>query len=65
MLQDRTYRVTMVKILLIKIFLAAVLLPLHHWLEHKVIHYLSTRKKIVPSGGWWFKKKAAAQEATI
>ena len=32
------------KILLIKIFLAAVLLPLHHWLEHKVIHYLSTRK---------------------
>ena len=33
------------KILLIKIFLAAVLLPLHHWLEHKVIHYLMSRKK--------------------
>jgi tetratricopeptide (TPR) repeat protein len=47
------------KILLIKIFLAAVLLPLHHWLEHKVIHYLSTRRKISPSGGWWFKKKIA------
>lgn len=48
------------KILLIKIFLAAVLLPLHHWLEHKVIHYLSTRKKFTPAKGWWFKKKAAA-----
>ncbi|HEY4208142.1 MAG TPA: hypothetical protein VGM31_15060, partial [Puia sp.] len=32
------------KVLLIKISLAAVLLPLHHWLEHKVIHYLSTRR---------------------
>jgi tetratricopeptide (TPR) repeat protein len=32
------------KILLIKIFLAAGLLPLHHWLEHKVIHYLNTRR---------------------
>src|SRR5258708_38847372 len=47
------------KILLIKVFLAAVLLPLHHWLEHKVIHYLSTRKKIVP-GGKLFKKKGEA-----
>ena len=46
------------KILLIKIFLAAILLPLHHWLEHKVIHYLSTRRKIAPGGGWFkFKKK--------
>jgi len=50
------------KILLIKIFLAAVLLPLHHWLEHKVIHYLSTRKKFTPAKGWWFKKKAATPE---
>ncbi|MDP4150922.1 MAG: hypothetical protein Q8927_02830 [Bacteroidota bacterium] len=33
------------KILLIKIFLAAGLLPLHHWLEHKVIHYLTSRRK--------------------
>jgi tetratricopeptide (TPR) repeat protein len=38
------------KILLIKIFLAAILLPLHHWLEHKVIHYLTTRKKVGGSG---------------
>jgi hypothetical protein len=28
------------QILLIKIVLIALLLPLHHWLEHKVIHYL-------------------------
>jgi tetratricopeptide (TPR) repeat protein len=33
------------KILLIKIGLAAVLVPLHHWLEHNVIHYLSHRKR--------------------
>ncbi|HZE84204.1 MAG TPA: tetratricopeptide repeat protein [Puia sp.] len=37
------------KILLIKIFLAAVLLPLHHWVEHKVIHYLTSRRKISTS----------------
>ncbi|MBS1605447.1 MAG: hypothetical protein JST42_22475, partial [Bacteroidetes bacterium] len=35
------------KVLVIKIALAAVLVPLHHWLEHKVIHYLSHRKKLV------------------
>ena len=35
------------KVLVIKIGLAAVLVPLHHWLEHKVIHYLSHRKRIV------------------
>jgi hypothetical protein len=34
------------KILLIKIMVAAVLLPLHHWSEHKVIHFLSSRKKL-------------------
>jgi len=33
------------KVLLIKIALAAILLPLHHWSEHKVIHYLSSRKR--------------------
>lgn len=37
-------------ILLIKILLAAILLPLHHWLEHKVIHYLTHRKKFMASG---------------
>jgi tetratricopeptide (TPR) repeat protein len=33
------------KVLLIKIGLAAILVPLHHWLEHKVIHYLSSRRR--------------------
>ena len=33
------------KVLLIKIGLAAILLPLHHWSEHKVIHFLSSRKR--------------------
>lgn len=36
------------KVLVIKIGLAAVLVPLHHWLEHKVIHYLSHRKRVEP-----------------
>jgi tetratricopeptide (TPR) repeat protein len=34
------------KVLAIKIGLAAILVPLHHWLEHKVIHYLSHRKRM-------------------
>ncbi len=33
------------KVLMIKIVLGAGLVPLHHWLEHKVIHYLSGRRK--------------------
>ncbi|MBS1663135.1 MAG: hypothetical protein JST68_18985, partial [Bacteroidetes bacterium] len=37
------------KVLVIKIALAAILVPLHHWLEHKVIHYLSHRKKLARS----------------
>lgn len=32
------------KDLLALIVIAAILVPLHHWLEHKVIHYLSTNK---------------------
>jgi tetratricopeptide (TPR) repeat protein len=32
------------------IFLAAILLPLHHWLEHKVIHYLTTHNRLTASG---------------
>jgi tetratricopeptide (TPR) repeat protein len=35
------------KVLLIKIVLAAGLVPLHHWLEHRVIYYLSHRQKPV------------------
>jgi len=34
------------KVLVIKIGLAAILVPLHHWLEHRVIHYLSNRKRV-------------------
>lgn len=44
------------KVLLIKVLLAAILLPLHHWLEHKVIHYLTHRKKLVPAGAPFWKK---------
>jgi len=32
------------------IVLAAILLPLHHWLEHKVIHYLTTHNRLTASG---------------
>ena len=35
------------KVLLIKIVLAAGLVPLHHWLEHRVIYCLSHRQKPV------------------
>jgi tetratricopeptide (TPR) repeat protein len=35
------------KILAIKIGLISVLLPLHHYLEEKVIHYLTSRKLLV------------------
>ena len=43
--------------MLIKIFLAAILLPLHHWLEHKVIHYLNSRRKIAAPGVPFFWKR--------
>lgn len=32
------------------IMLAAILLPLHHWLEHKVIHYLTSHNRLTLSG---------------
>jgi tetratricopeptide (TPR) repeat protein len=32
------------KVLGIKVLLIAALLPFHHWLEHKVVHYLASRK---------------------
>jgi tetratricopeptide (TPR) repeat protein len=35
------------QVLLIKIVLAAGLVPLHHWLEHKVVHILSHRRAAV------------------
>jgi len=51
------------KVLLIKVFLAAILLPLHHWLEHKVIHYLTSRRKISPAGVPFLRKRSKKEEA--
>jgi tetratricopeptide (TPR) repeat protein len=53
------------KILLIKIFLAAGLLPLHHWLEHKVVHYLNTRRKIRRSEGNLAEGKVATEGSIV
>ncbi|MBL7750849.1 MAG: FlxA-like family protein [Chitinophagaceae bacterium] len=44
------------------IALAAILVPLHHWLEHKVIHYLTSHNRLSISRGkaWvrgWFAKR--------
>jgi tetratricopeptide (TPR) repeat protein len=51
------------KIMIIKIALIAILLPLHHWLEEKVIHYLTNQELLRMKGkglwGKWFKKKDA------
>lgn len=44
------------KDLLFMIGLAAILLPLHHWLEHKVIHYLTSHNRLT-SAGHHFKRK--------
>jgi hypothetical protein len=49
------------KVVLIKIFLACMLVPLHHHTEHKVMHYLSKHKlldlKKTKSFGELFKQK--------
>jgi hypothetical protein len=49
------------QVVLIKIILACLLVPLHHYTEHKVIHYLSKHKllnlKKRPSFGVLFKRK--------
>jgi tetratricopeptide (TPR) repeat protein len=36
------------KILGIKVVLIALLLPLHHYLEHKAVHYITNRHKEIP-----------------
>lgn len=48
------------KILAIKIVLIAMLLPFHHWLEHKVIHYLTTKDLI-----WRRKEKLSIGEISV
>jgi hypothetical protein len=38
------------------ILIAAILVPLHHWVEHKVIHYLSSQHMLKlrdNSKAWW------------
>ncbi len=45
------------KMLGIKIILISFLLPFHHWLEHKVVHYLSSHKLIDPSKLWLSKRR--------
>lgn len=38
------------KDLLFMIALAALLVPLHHWLEHKVLHYLTSHNRLTRAG---------------
>jgi tetratricopeptide (TPR) repeat protein len=38
------------KDLLFMICLAAILLPLHHWMEHKVIHFLTSHNRLTAAG---------------
>ena len=48
--------------LLFMIGLAALLLPLHHWLEEKAIHYLTSHNRLTAAGGHlkmkFFRRKA-------
>jgi tetratricopeptide (TPR) repeat protein len=37
------------KVLGVKIIIIAMLLPLHHWLEEKMLHYLTSRAHTIPS----------------
>jgi tetratricopeptide (TPR) repeat protein len=50
------------KILAIKIGLISVLLPLHHFLEEKVIHYLTSRKMLDLNKSMLFSKLATPKE---
>lgn len=54
------------KDLLFMILLAAMLLPLHHWLEHKVISYLTSHNRLTASGKGLkerlFKKRGAVDK---
>ena len=44
------------KDLLLMILLAVVLLPLHHWLEHKVISYLTSHNRLTAAGQGFLSK---------
>lgn len=41
-----------IKILAIKVALIALLLPFHHWLEHRVIHYLTSHQLVGVRERW-------------
>ena len=45
------------KDLLFMIGLAAILLPFHHWLEHKVIHYLTSHNRLTEFRSRLFNRK--------
>jgi hypothetical protein len=51
-------------ILAIKIGLISILLPLHHWMEGKVIHYLTTRKMLELNAKDLLSKFAGKTEAS-
>ncbi|MEI9910105.1 MAG: hypothetical protein WDO71_10760 [Bacteroidota bacterium] len=38
------------------IALAAILVPLHHWLEHRVIKYLTSHNRLTASGKTFMEK---------
>jgi hypothetical protein len=48
---------------LIKIGLISVLLPLHHYLEEKVIHYLTSKKLVELNKEAIFSKFVSRKEA--
>lgn len=54
------------KDLLFMIGLAAMLVPLHHWLEHKVLHYLTSHNRLTAAGHHikkkFFKKTRIGEE---
>jgi len=50
--------------LMFMIGLAAVLVPLHHWLEHKVIHYLTTHNRLTLTKGRDFFKNIFRKNET-
>jgi hypothetical protein len=45
------------------IALAAILVPLHHWLEHKVIKYLTSHNRLTGSGRTFMAKVFAGRKS--
>ena len=52
-----------VKELAFMIALAALLVPLHHWLEHKVIKYLTSHNRLTASGKTFMAKVFAGKKS--